>query len=198
MSERHEQRLAEVLRRISSHPTDESAWGQLYKLLGPFVYAEILRRVGDRTVADDLRQEVFMRLLRYSAVGTKVREPAEARSYLATVARHVVYDWLARTALQSEVDEDAAPPAESGPGEPIDEAEADEARALLMEASRERPFSDTDRELLDQLLEGRDPGEIAEASGEAPAVVYSRIFRLRTKLRGVLRRLGLTDEADGG
>lgn len=198
MSARHEKHVAEVLQRIASGPTDENAWGRLYQLLGPFVHAEILRQVGSPAVAEDLRQEVFLRLLRYPALGTRVTEPDAARKYLRKIARNVVYDWMARTALQetSELDESATRASSADTGELLSEAEAEEARTLLMEASRQKPFNDTDRELLDWLLEGRDPAQIAEASGEPPSVVYSRIFRLRTKLRAVLRRLGLVEPAD--
>ena len=54
----------DVIRHLKNDPTDNSDFRQLYDRYSPATYVFFLRRVGDPAAADDLNQELFLKLSR--------------------------------------------------------------------------------------------------------------------------------------
>ena len=71
---------------------NEQAMGELYDLYSGLVYSVALRVLGDRAAAEDVLQEVFMRLWRNPQVFDSSRGSLPA--WLAVIARHRAIDSL--------------------------------------------------------------------------------------------------------
>jgi RNA polymerase sigma-70 factor (ECF subfamily) len=148
--------------------------------LGAFVrrtQAEVWRmcvRLGDRAVADDLTQEVYLRALPSLA---RFRGDSSARTWLLQIARHVCADHVRRStrrrALVARVAEradrtEAVAPARTG------EVELDEAVAAL-DPDRRAAF------VLTQVL-GLSYAETAEVCEVPVGTIRSRVARARGDL----------------
>lgn len=72
---------------------DETAWATLYNSFRPLVAAEIRRWQVGGAVAEDLIQDVFLRLV--TGID-RIREPLALVAYLRAAARHAVIDHFRR------------------------------------------------------------------------------------------------------
>jgi len=180
---------ADLARRCRRGEAD--AWGELVRRFTPLVYRLSARMLRDGAEAEDVSQEVFLRMYR-SFDGydpTRPLAPWVSRTTyhaclrrLQSAARRV--GQLEREAsVAADVDPDAPSPEQS--------AEANEAAALLARVVEELPAQD--RALLDlRYREGLSDAEVSEATGMPVNTVKTRIFRARAKLRSwlapILRR----------
>lgn len=85
---------------------DRDAFATLYNEHRPAVFAYLLRKTGDRALAEDLTQDVFVRALR--RIDTfQIRHGANFAGWLATIARNIHLDHvkLSRTRLEVPVGE---------------------------------------------------------------------------------------------
>lgn len=143
--------------------------------------AWVRRRVGDVHEADDLVQEVAVRLLR-EAAGVR---PETARAYAFTVARHLVVDRHRRRKPPLPLADD-----------PVDgrtDGGDDERGAVAYLSSCLEPMLSAlppgDRDLLLRVdVEDRSQAALARALKVAPSVVRSRVQRARRRLRAELER----------
>ncbi|MBY0503389.1 MAG: sigma-70 family RNA polymerase sigma factor [Bryobacteraceae bacterium] len=71
---------------------DAAALGELYDCYGAVVYAIILRIARDRATAEDLTQEVFLRV--WNRIPTFDAERGSLSTWLLTIARHSAIDFL--------------------------------------------------------------------------------------------------------
>ncbi len=142
------------------------------------IYRYLLRMTGRRDVAEDLTQDVFVRVLR---AATPLELAGGERAWLFQVARNLLIDWQRRAARN---------PVTSGPDQlPESPVEAVAARQDIdlhvREALAQLPDADRDAFLL-RVVGGFGHAEIATMSGGSPASVRSRIFRARSALRAAL------------
>jgi RNA polymerase sigma factor (sigma-70 family) len=144
------------------------------------IYRYLLRATGRKDIAEDLTQEVFLRVLR----GAETCDPGDgARAWLFRITRNRLIDhW--RHASRNPVD--AALPAECSR-----EAGHDLGLALR-EALQLLPEADRDAFLL-RVVGGLGHEEIAAISGTSAASARSRIYRARSALRATLTQ-GLADQ----
>jgi RNA polymerase sigma-70 factor (ECF subfamily) len=159
------------------------------------VYSFLLRLTGERTRAEDLVQETFLRLV----TGAASWEPrAAVRTWLFTIARNLAVDTARRQAFRATEPLDAPPapgqrprhaaPASAGPA-PDEAAEAALLRPRLEAALAALPEEQREVVLLREHA-GLSFAEIAEATGVNENTVKSR---MRYALLALRQRLA----ADG-
>jgi RNA polymerase sigma-70 factor (ECF subfamily) len=139
---------------------------------GPAVHRYFRRLTGDRTTADDLTQEVFLRIVR----GAAGYEPMEReRAWVFRIARNVLLDDRRRVRSRQFVPmsvDQAAPATQAmtaGLGEGLGRLAPEEREALLLGE-----------------VGGLTYGEIAAATGTSVPTVRHRIYRARLALRKTL------------
>jgi len=173
---------SEALSRIAAG--DLSAFEPLVNRYKDRLFRHIRRRVNDPHRAEDLTQEVFLRLFR-AAQANGYSGRARVITWLFAIAGNCVTDHLRsegrRNALRG-----ATPPAESdrSPG-PADLAEQREARQRIDELLATLP--DAQREVVElKVLDGLTFGEIAEMLGCPIPTVKSRLVYGLKKLKECL------------
>lgn len=156
---------------------DSAEFTAFYQRSARPLWAYLARVSGDRTLADDLTQESFVRFL--TAPGTPADGEVESRRYLFRIATNLLRDHWRRP-----------------PTTPLDElpelylatgSSGSEARILLGPALLKlRP---RDRQLLWlAYAEGYSHREIAEVTGLASASIRLLLFRARQKMATLLRQ----------
>jgi RNA polymerase sigma-70 factor (ECF subfamily) len=156
---------------------DQAAVAAFVRRTQPEVW-RLCTRLGDRAVADDLTQEVYLRALPALA---RFRGDSSARTWLLQVARHVCADHVRRsTRRRALVDRlvrhhDAADAVVAGPS---DEVELDEAVAAL-DPDRRAAF------VLTQVV-GLSYAEAAEVCEVPVGTIRSRVARARAELLAML------------
>jgi len=173
---------------------DERAFERLFEKLGPNIHAFFLRSFRDRTVADELMQETFLKLHRGRA---RYRSPLPVRPWIFTIAAHVRRDELRRRyRIKEDCDEEGL-------------VRAEEQAALAAEVERRDARADADvservRDAVERLpesqrvvlqlhrYEGLTFGEIGKILGTSEVAVRGRAFRAYEQLR---KELGSTVSA---
>jgi RNA polymerase sigma-70 factor (ECF subfamily) len=163
------------------------------------VHSFLLRLTGERTRAEDLAQETFLRLVK-GAAGWEPR--AAVRTWLFTIARNLATDAARRQALRATEPLDA-PAADGRPRQPAPvatgpspdlAAEAAQLRPRLEAALAALPAAQREVFLLREHA-GLSFEEIAEATGANPNTVKSR---LRYALLALRERLAADGVVAGG
>src|SRR5574341_1072094 len=167
---------------------DPDAWRELVRRFTPLVYRLSLRMLRDGAEAEDVSQEVFLRMHRSfdSYDSTRPLAPWVSRTTYHACLRRL--QTSARRGSQLEREASLNADIDSGAPSPEQAAEANEAAALLARAVEELPAQD--RALLDlRYREGLSDAEVSEATGMPVNTVKTRLFRARAKLRGWLTPL---------
>jgi RNA polymerase sigma-70 factor (ECF subfamily) len=165
------------------------------------IFTFLLRLTGERTRAEDLAQETFLRLVK----GAAAWEPrAAVRTWLFTIARNLATDAARRQLLRATESLDAPsgdggrprhlPPAAEGPG-PDRAAESSQLRPRLEAALAALPGDQREVFLLREHA-GLTFPEIAEATGTNENTVKSRLRYALLALRQRLAAEGIV--ADNG
>ena len=159
---------------------DETALGMLYDRYGGLVYTLALRIVGDRELAEEVMQDVFLRCWH----GLEQYDPSRGRlaGWLLGIARNRAIDVLRGRQHQARMRE-RDPLPESGAGEPHVSDSADEValRAEVTQALAE--LSQSQRAAIElAYYGGLTQTEVAERLGEPLGTV-------KTRIRDGLRRL---------
>jgi RNA polymerase sigma-70 factor (ECF subfamily) len=144
------------------------------------------RAVGRHDLAEDLTQEVFLRVVRatdqYQARGRE-------RAWLFTIAHRVLIDHFRRRKASPVALATAAPGprhhAELTDVEPAGVPATQELRVVLEDALLRLPDEDREIFLLAELA-GLSYAEIADACASTHAAVRSRVYRARLALRAAL------------
>jgi RNA polymerase sigma factor (sigma-70 family) len=137
------------------------------------LYRYLVRMTGRPDVAEDLTQDVFVRLLRSGAPDL----PEGERGWLFSIARNLLIDWQRRNLrnpVQSAADGDNA----TVGAQQVLAFDVREALLALPQADREA--------FLLRVIGGLGHEEIAALTGATPASIRSRIFRARSALRSAL------------
>lgn len=170
---------------------DDSAFAELAKRYGPRVFGFFCRQLGDRDEAEDLAQEVFLRLFRY-------RRRYRPRARFATWVFHVAQN-VARNALRSRrrhpaVHLDLGAEENSGllegllsdradaPWKPL---ERDEVAAVVRSAVAELASRQRAAVELHQFAD-RSYAEVAAELDMSPKAAKSLLYRARNQLRDLL------------
>ena len=118
---------------------DPAALGLLFDLFFDSIRSYLRRSVGDDTVAEDLAQDVFLRVHQ----GLQRYDPRRAiRPWIFTVAANRLTDYWRSTGRRSELcslDEEGATPLPAPAEPPTSELEEREARAALVAAVARLP-----------------------------------------------------------
>jgi RNA polymerase sigma-70 factor (ECF subfamily) len=176
---------------------DDAAFAELVSSYGPRVFGYLWRQTGDRLDAEDLTQEVFLRLYRY-------RDRYQPRAGFSTWVFHVTQNVL-RNALRSRrrrpcVHLDTRPQEDDrlfetllcgtgdAPSLPVERAElANVVRAAVADlAGRQRAAME-----LHQFAD-RTYAEVAAELAMTPKAAKSLLYRARNQLRSTLARFVAT------
>lgn len=160
----------------------EESWQAAYRSERPALLGFLRRQVRDDALAEDLLQETFVRAIRS---GRAAEEPERLRSYLFTIARHLVVDhWRRPQALPlPEGDEGSA-------GAGIEDSAAESPEAGARRRSLERRLAAAVAALPDRYrtafrmaaVEQRSYREIGAANGWTLDQVRVNVHRARRRL----------------
>jgi RNA polymerase sigma-70 factor (ECF subfamily) len=169
---------------------EPGAFAELVEQLSGRVYARLQRLVQDRQDAEDLSQEVFLRLYR-------ARKRYQPRARLSTWLFHITQNvarnglrarrrhrWL-RTGLFDFSGEDVAQRGPSAPSANLDPLERRELAQALRVAISE--LAGRQRQAFEmQQYQDRSYAEIARALALSPKATKSLLYRARIQLRDLL------------
>lgn len=157
------------------------AFSQLINMYSNVVYAVLLSKINDFHSAEDLAQEVFIKIWNNLS---QLKEPEKFGSWIVTMTRNQAIDWLRKSKPEQELLEDS-----------LDLSESLEGEILRRESSR------TVRIALNQLdekyrvvavmyfISGFNTKEISEFLGISLSAVESRLKRSKKKLKKELFEL---------
>jgi RNA polymerase sigma-70 factor (ECF subfamily) len=167
-----------LLARIAAG--DERAFARLCDLFAGPVLGEAIRHLSDRAAAEDVTQEVFLRIWRNAHRFDAERGRAEA--WIATIARNAARDALRRKGnVPVDELEDAVDPSP----DPVDEV-ADASQALQLQAAV-ASLAPGSREVIELAYwQGLSQVEIAERLGLPLGTVKTRTRRGLALLAEVL------------
>jgi len=167
---------------LASELMDEASFTVFYSRTARRLRAYLIRSLGELSLADDLMQEAYLRLLRS---GLKTDDEDHRRAYLFRIATNLVRDHFRRRTSEDELPRDF-------PGEPglqsAVETRSDVAQAMSGLAPRDRQM------LWLAYVEGSSHQEIAEAMGLKTASLKSMLSRARHRMAQRLRSMGLQPE----
>ena len=163
---------------------EESAFAAWYETTFPALWAYVVKSIGDATLADDIAQESFVRLLQ--ADTSRLQAP-QVRAYLYRIATNLMHDHRRRSAR--EVHDDDAALAIPDP--------ADNNAAVRLDVGDAFDRLPTNQRMLLWLayVEGYGHREIAELMSLREKSVRVLLFRARHRLAVLLRAAGV-DEKD--
>ncbi|MGH9446881.1 MAG: RNA polymerase sigma factor [Terriglobia bacterium] len=167
------------------------AWEELLKLYTRRIYNLCYRFTGNATEAEDLTQDVFIKVFR--TLGTFDPGQGQFTTWLNRVARNHLVDHYRRTARDRSTssldDEETGMDPKAGPGsDPSAGVEARERKDLL-QAGLARLSPDMREVVILRDLQDLDYAEIAKILGAPEGTVKSRINRGRMELGRVLKRM---------
>lgn len=146
------------------------------------IYAFLLRLCGSRSQAEDLAQEVWIRLARH---GRRLAPDTRLRPWLLTVARNLHLSERRRAALDLDRLRRRWLDGEDRPPTPFELTAATEAERRLERALA--TLGAADREVLLLIgVEQLEPQEAAEVLELKPEVLRKRLSRARARLRAIL------------
>jgi RNA polymerase sigma-70 factor (ECF subfamily) len=158
---------------------DADAWEELYRILWPWVLAVVESQVrSDIGTAEDISQDVMVRLLRTAHFGGEFEDPRLFRGYVKRICRNLVIDFLRRRIEQRVSNltlEDLPAPLERSALTPV----------LVLAEARDK-LQPEEIVLLDLLLEGRTAEEISQRLNLSKGTVYNKVSKLRQVLRDLM------------
>jgi RNA polymerase sigma factor (sigma-70 family) len=171
------------LRRAGDVPTDGvPSWEEVARQHGDFLYTVAYRLVGDHHDAQDLVQEVLLRVQR----GLATYRPGSMEAWLGRITTNAFLDDVRRRRRRPVValpdDPDAVVPSAAS----ADEALAAEALPDDVNAALQRVPDDYRATLVLSDVVGLRYDEVAEALGVPVGTVRSRLHRGRALLRAAL------------
>jgi RNA polymerase sigma-70 factor (ECF subfamily) len=167
---------SELMRQVRGGHT--AALATLFERHHARVYGYCLRMTGNRSTAEDLVQDVFMKMLKYKAT---FKDDSELVPWMFGIARNSCLAHLKRRALDQaparEVEEEAAPESNE---EPHDERQNELVRQALLRLPAER------REVLVlSRYEYKSYDEIARVLDCSVGAVKVRVHRAMKQLREI-------------
>jgi RNA polymerase sigma-70 factor (ECF subfamily) len=177
---------------------DAAAWEQLVSLYTRRIYNICYRFTGSGDDAQDLTQEVFIRV--YKTLGSYQADKGAFNTWVTTMARNLLVDHFRRSRQERMTDSlDAAPTqdddslalidrmADSAPSP--EQRIASQQKQALVHAALQRLSPELREAVILRDLQDMDYREIAQALRVPEGTVKSRINRGRTELGRVLARI---------
>jgi RNA polymerase sigma-70 factor (ECF subfamily) len=159
----------------SERPMDEARFNRIYEATARPIRAYLAGSLGDTTLADDLMQECFVRLIRS---GFDTEDDDHMRNYLFRIATNLMRDHWRRRRPTQEVDDTVE---DRGNLEAAVSNRTDVMRGLAK-------LSATDRQILWlAYVEGCTHEEIASRTGLRRSSLKSMLFRARSRMAEVIR-----------
>jgi len=180
---------------------DNSAWEDLLQNHTRKIYSLCYRFTGRRSEAEDLTQEVFIKI--FQTLKTFDAAQGAFPTWLARVARNHLVDHYRRTKKDRVTSslEDELGSLEEKPSptvEPVAQVESREHKELLQQAL-DRLSPDLREAVILRDLQDLDYDEIAQVLGVPEGTVKSRINRGRLELARVIKRMeGMRGPAKAG
>lgn len=177
--------LARLMERVAGG--DRQAFGRLYAHTAPRIYSVILRILRDEASADEVLQDVFVRV--WQRAGSYNAGKARVTTWLTTIARNRALDVIRGrrgdvvTGLDLSLFED-----ERSPGPAQDAQRTGSARALTL--CLEELEESQRRSVLMAFYEGMTHSELAEALKKPLGTVKSWVRRGLMQLKDCLDRGG--------
>ena len=106
--------LAQLLQRCAA--ADTTAFRTLYDKTSPILFARLLRMLRRRSVAEEVLQDVFVRIWQRAAQFEAHR--GRALAWMVTIARYCAIDLMRRERMTLVSDDSIAEVADEGTGEP--------------------------------------------------------------------------------
>ncbi|MBI4607691.1 MAG: sigma-70 family RNA polymerase sigma factor [Candidatus Rokubacteria bacterium] len=160
-----------------------SAFRALYERHYRAVFTFLLRSLGNRSTAEDLLQETFLRVFAHRE---DYRPTAAFRTWLFTIARNLLIDQLRQRRGSPELESGEILETVAAPGAtPLQEAEAQELGDYLQAAVLRLPPSQREVLLLSRFA-GLSHEEIAHVTGASPEAVRVALHRALCRLRDLL------------
>ena len=157
------------------------AWDELVRVWNPRLFAFTRRMVGDDATADDVVQNVWVRVVR--SLG-RLRDPIKLRAWMYRIARAAVNDRLRRQYRRRET---AAVDGSVAADPPADDPSIDRWVESEATADAIRRLHPRDREVLVLFyFHDLSVGEVAEACGVREGTVKSRLARARGRIKPLL------------
>jgi RNA polymerase sigma factor (sigma-70 family) len=156
------------------------AFDELYRRNEMRVWRFIRRSVPSAALADELMQDVWMRVI---AQASRYEPQAQFITWLSTIARNRVID-AGRVARPVERLDDALPPVDGSPG-PEELAMHSQQGQLLLAALERLPWDQREAFLL-QVEAGLSVADIGLATGVPTETAKSRLRYARAALRAAL------------
>ena len=161
------------------------AFDRIYEAWRPRVFSFLVRLSKDRTLAEEIVQETFVRLAKRAA---DLRGDTQLGPWLFTVARNLWVSHLRVVMLDAERLDRLSLERVAPVPTPFDRAAANDTQARLERALAALP--DAQREVLLLVgVEGLEPSEAAAVVGIAPEALRQRLSRARSALREALERV---------
>jgi RNA polymerase sigma-70 factor (ECF subfamily) len=180
---------------VARSRTDASAFGELYDYYVPRLFGFVVRRAGDRTVAEDVTATTFERALDTIRRGDFRNE--SFGGWLYRVASNALVDHVRRSRRTVPLGIRAADARAARPQDPAADPEAavDEAAAAAFAAALDRDqlgrallrLPDRHRQLIVlRFFDGLEPDELCTVLGCSRATFAVRLHRALRALRTVL------------
>lgn len=165
---------------------DEAALGELYDELSPLVYGLAARVTRDWAAAEDITQDVFVRVWE----DPEAFDPARGtwRGWLGTMTHRRAVDWVRRAAVRHRRAGDAAPPQPPAP-DPEEVAVAGTVAESVQVAVDDLPAAQREAILL-AYYEGKTYRQVSETLGIPHGTAKSRMWQ-------GLRHLAVRLQAEG-
>ncbi len=151
----------------------EYVWKEYHDKL----YGFILSRVNEPSVADDILQDVFMRIL--SKIDS-LKDCDKLQSWIYQIARNAIIDYYRSRKKTSEL-----PPALTAPDEEFGNRASEDIDACLMPMIRSLPDPYREAVMLSE-IEGRTQKEVAEEQGISLSGAKSRVQRGRGMIKEMM------------
>ena len=159
---------------------DAGAFETLYKRHRGPVYRFVLRAIKNRSTAEELFQEVWIRVIE---ARSRYTPQARFTTWLYTIAHNLLVDhWRRKGLTLVQLDDEAAVAA---PDNPARQAEAREALARLLQAIESLPAAQREAFLLHEEA-GLSVAEIAAATGTNDEAAKSRLRYAMAKLKAAV------------
>lgn len=168
---------------------EDAAWGTLLQAHTHKIYALCYRFTGRSEDAEDLTQEVFIKVFRT----LKSYDPLQAKfsTWVNRIARNHLVDHYRRTRndrATSTLDDQMPIPDHSERGHPANQVESRERREII-QAGLSKLSPDLREAVILRDLQDLDYAEIAQILDVPEGTVKSRINRGRLELAKVLKRM---------
>ncbi len=169
---------------------EETAWDELVRVYTRRVYGLCYRFTGRDSEAQDLTQEVFLRVFR--SLGSFRAAEGSLATWLTRVTRNLLIDHYRRTRQDRVTDsiEDQLPVLEqgAGPAQSPDQVLAGREASEVLQAALQKLSPDLRETVILRDLQEMEYREIAEVLKIPEGTVKSRLNRGRADLARVLRK----------